>query len=56
MTKQEAINAKLAEPIKVDELGEHATDADVISTFLTLNFTGTPMSKEHIEYIQSIKL
>jgi hypothetical protein len=42
--------------LAVGELQETATDADIITTFLTLNFTGTPMSKEHIEYVQSIRL
>lgn len=38
------------------ELPESATDEDVIDSFLTLNFTGTPMSQEHIEFVKSIKL
>ena len=38
------------------ELSESATDEDVIDNFLTLNFTGTPMSKEHIEYVKSFKV
>lgn len=38
------------------EIGENASDEDVIDIFLTLNFTGTPMSKEHIEYVKSINL
>lgn len=38
------------------EMGEQATDNDVIETFLTLNFTGTPMSKEHIEFVQTFKM
>lgn len=38
------------------ELPETATDQDVIDNFVTLNFTGVPMSKEHIEYVKSIKI
>jgi len=38
------------------EMGENAKDSDVVETFLTLNFTGTPMSKEHIEFVQSFKM
>ena len=38
------------------EMGETAKDGDVIETFLTLNFTGTPMSKEHIQFVQSFKM
>ena len=37
------------------ELGENATDEDTISAFLGVNFTGVPMSKEHIEYVQKIQ-
>ena len=38
------------------KLDENTTDEDTINVFLTLNFTGTPMSKEHIKYVQSIKM
>ena len=38
------------------ELPESATDEDVIDNFLTLNHTGTPMSKEHIDFIRSINI
>lgn len=38
------------------EMKEHTTDKEVIKTFLTLNFTGVPMSKEHIEHVRKIKL
>jgi hypothetical protein len=37
-------------------LAEDATYEEILRTFLTINFTGTPMSKEHIEFVQSIKL
>jgi hypothetical protein len=37
------------------ELGETATDEDVIETFLGVNYTGTPMTKEHIESVKSIQ-
>lgn len=38
------------------EMPEDATDNDVVENFLTLNFTGTPMSKEHIQFVQSFKM
>jgi hypothetical protein len=38
------------------EMNEKTTDKEVIDTFLTLNFTGVPMSKEHIEHVRKIKL
>lgn len=38
------------------ELPESATDEDVIDNFLTLNFTGVPMSKDHIEYVKSFNM
>ena len=38
------------------ELPESATDEDVIDNFLTLNFTGAPMSKEHIEHVKSFNI
>lgn len=36
------------------EMGETAKDSDVIETFLTMNFTGVPQSKEHLEFVKSI--
>ena len=38
------------------QMPEDATDEEVIDNFLTLNFTGTPMSPEHIEYVRSINV
>lgn len=38
------------------ELEETATDNDVIDTFLAINHLGAPQSKEHIEFVKSIKL
>jgi len=38
------------------EMPESATDEDVIDNFLTLNHTGVPMSKEHIAFVQSIRM
>lgn len=35
---------------------EEATDEDVQSVFLNVNFTGKPMSQEHIEFVKSIKI
>jgi hypothetical protein len=42
--------------LSLGELPESATDEDVIDNFLTLNFTGVPMSKEHLEYVKTIKM
>ncbi len=42
--------------LSLGELPETATDDDVIDNFLTLNFTGVPMSKEHIDFVKSIKI
>lgn len=36
------------------ELDEDTTDTQVSEQFLKLNFTGTPMTPEHIEYVTSI--
>ncbi len=41
--------------LTVGELSESASEEDVLTTFLTLNFTGAPMSEEHIEYIKGIR-
>lgn len=38
------------------EMGEDATDEDVVDNFLTLNHTGVPMSLEHIEYVKTINM
>jgi hypothetical protein len=38
------------------ELDENSTDSDALSVFLAINFAGVPMSKEHIEYVKSIKI
>ena len=38
------------------ELGEKASDEDVKSVFLGLNFTGVPMSQEHIDFVKSINI
>lgn len=36
------------------EMAEESTDEDVIKAFLGVNFTGVPMSKEHIDYVKEI--
>lgn len=41
--------------ITYGELGENATDEDVIATFLGVNFTGVPMSQEHIDFVKEIQ-
>lgn len=38
------------------EIGEEASDQDVKDVFLGVNFTGTPMSPEHVEFVKSIKI
>lgn len=37
-------------------LPESATDQDVKNAFLAINFAGTPMSREHIEFVKSINV
>lgn len=36
------------------EMEEKTTDEDVIKAFLGVNFTGVPMSQEHIDYVKEI--
>lgn len=38
------------------EMNEDTKDEDVIKQFLAINFTGVPMSRDHIEFVKSIKL
>lgn len=38
------------------EMPEETTDEEVIEQFLAINFTGVPMSEEHIEFVKSIRL
>jgi hypothetical protein len=38
------------------EMDETATDEDILDNFLTLNHAGTPMSREHIDFVRSINL
>ncbi|NJO63649.1 MAG: DUF262 domain-containing protein [Richelia sp. RM2_1_2] len=38
------------------ELDEDATDSDTLHTFLSINFAGVPMSREHLHFVKSIKL
>lgn len=38
------------------EIGETATDEDVLNVFLNINFTGVQMSQEHLDYVKSINL
>lgn len=41
--------------ITYGELGENASDEDVIATFLGVNYAGVPMSQEHIDYVKEIQ-
>ena len=36
------------------EMGDESTDEDVLKVFLNVNFSGKPMSKEHIKFVQGI--
>jgi hypothetical protein len=36
------------------EMAEDTTDEDVLKQFLSINFSGVPQSKEHIEYVESL--
>lgn len=40
--------------ITLMEMDEGCTDADVLKVFLNVNFSGKPMSKEHIKFVQDI--
>lgn len=42
--------------VSYGEMGEDASDEDVKSVFLNINFAGVPMSQEHIDFVKSIKL
>ena len=42
--------------LAVGTMDENTSDKDVINAFLFVNFTGTPMSEEHIEHVKSIKI
>lgn len=42
--------------LTLGKLDEKTTDSEIIETFLTINFTGTPMSEEHIQFVQKIKI
>ena len=37
-------------------LRENCSDEKVKRAFLNVNFTGVPMSKEHIEFVKSINI
>jgi hypothetical protein len=38
------------------QMDEKTTDKDVLSQFLAINFTGVPMSRDHIEFVKNIKI
>lgn len=38
------------------EIGENASDQDVIEVFLSVNIKGVPVSTEHIDFVKNIKL
>ena len=42
--------------VSYGEIGENATDKTVQVIFLNINFAGVQMSKEHIDFVKSIKL
>ena len=37
-------------------MGEDTTDEDVIKTFLMINFSGKPCSKEHLDFVKTINI
>ena len=40
--------------LDVMEIQERATDEDVLSVFLNVNYAGKPMSAEHLKYVRSL--
>jgi uncharacterized protein with ParB-like and HNH nuclease domain len=40
--------------LDVMEIEERATDDDVLQVFLNVNYSGKPMSAEHLEYVRSL--
>ena len=42
--------------ISFTQMKPNSKDADVIKTFLRMNFSGIPQSQEHLDYLKSIKL
>ena len=40
--------------LNVLEIEERATDEDVLRVFMNVNYSGKPMSKEHLEYVRSL--
>ena len=36
------------------EINEGATDEDVLRVFLNVNYSGKPMSREHLDYVKSL--
>lgn len=45
---------KSSQAFSIVEFGVNASDTDIIKAFLHVNYSGTPCSKEHIEYVKSI--
>ncbi len=42
--------------LQLGTITEEASDQDVLNTFKAVNFAGVQMSKEHLDYVKSIKL
>jgi hypothetical protein len=42
--------------ISFGEIGEGATDEDVKTVFVNINFAGVPMSQDHIDFVKGINL
>lgn len=40
--------------LNVMEIEENATDEDVLRVFLNVNYSGKPMSREHLDYVRSL--
>lgn len=54
LSERAKIHFERSESLTYLELGEKATDEDVLKTFLMINFAGKPMSKEHLDYVQKL--
>lgn len=54
LSERAKIHFESSESLTYLELGEEATDEDVLKTFLMINFAGKPMSKEHLDYVKDI--
>lgn len=54
LSERARIEFEASSALSYSEMGRATTDADVIDSFLSVNFAGVPVSKEHIEYVKQI--